>query len=317
MTHFEPSGQPGDPAALAAPYDAIIIGGSYAGLAAALQLARARRRILVIDAGLRRNRFAATSHGFLGQDGRPPGEIVADARAQLLRYPSVTWLSGNAMRADSTGSGFMLQAESGGQDSAHRAARLVLATGVIDHLPAIPGLAERWGKSVFHCPYCHGYELDNGNVGVLAANPLSMHHALLLPDWGSTTLLTNGQFAPDAAQRAQLHARGVTIEHALVRGIVGARADVLLDDGRTIALAGLFTLTRTSMASPLAEQLGCAFEDSALGAFVRTDALKQTSVPGVFACGDAARIGGSVALAVGDGTLAGVAAHRSMIFPAV
>lgn len=291
-------------------FEAIIVGGSYAGISAALQLARARRRILVVDQGNRRNRFAKTSHGFLGQDGRAPEAIAADARAQLTAYPTVEWIDACAERSARTEQGFSVTLENG---DSHAARRLVLATGVVDGLPDIPGLAERWGRSVFHCPYCHGYELGNGHIGVLAVSSLSMHHALMLPDWGSTTLFLNGTFVPDADQRAQLDRRGVAVESCAVEKITGD-ADVGLTDGRVIALDGLFTMPRTSMASPLAEQLGCAFEEGPMGPFLRTDAVKETTVPGVFACGDAARAAGSVALAVGDGAMAGAATHQSLMF---
>ena len=159
-------------------FDALVVGGSFAGLSAALQLARARRRIAVIDAGQRRNRFVDASHGFLGQDGRAPGDIVAEARAQLLAYPNVSWRDGQATAARKEGEAFEVVV---GGDTL-QARRLVLATGVVDELPAVKGLAERWGKTVFHCPYCHGYELNEGAVGVLASSPLSIHHALMLPD---------------------------------------------------------------------------------------------------------------------------------------
>lgn len=293
------------------PYDVAVIGGSYAGLSAALQLARARRRILVVDAGLRRNRFAPTSHGFLGQDGRTPQTIAEDGKAQLLAYPTVDWRDGTAERAAPQEAGFALHLDSGDRVAARR---LVIATGVIDELPAIPGLSERWGRHVFHCPYCHGYELNQGRIGVLATGEVSLHHALMLPDWGEVTLLTNGAFALNDAQRSALGARRVAIEESAVRGIVDA-ATVRFEGGRRIAFEGLFTAPRTRMASPLVEQLGCAFEDGMLGPFVRTDAFKRTSVQGVFACGDAARMAGSVALAVGDGALAGASAHQSLIFP--
>lgn len=292
-------------------FEAIIVGGSYAGLSAALQLARARRKILVIDDGRRRNRFAGTSHGFLGQDGRAPGAIAADARTQLMAYPTVEWIDGRASRGTRTEAGFSITTESG---NSYDAKRLILATGVVDGLPNIAGLAERWGRSVFHCPYCHGYELQNGLIGVLAVSPLSMHQALMLPDWGSTTLFLNGAFVPDGEQLAQLGRRGVVIESAPVEKIGGDRADVILTDGRVIQLDGLFTMPRTSMASPLAEQFGCAFEQGPLGSFLQTNAVKETTVPGVFACGDAARAAGSVALAVGDGALTGTAAHQSLMF---
>ena len=292
-------------------FDAVVIGGSYAGLSAALTLARARQRVLVVDAGLRRNRFARVAHGFLGQDGRAPGAIAADGKAQLLAYPNVQWLDGQATRAEADDGGFVMHAA--GQP--RRARRLVLATGVVDELPEVEGLAERWGHSVFHCPYCHGYELDEGRIGVLAVGPLSMHHALMLPDWGKVTFFTNETFEPDEAERAALAAKGVAIEPQRVERIVET-ATVELSDGRRIAFDGLFTASRTRMASPLAGQLGCAFEDGPMGSFIRTDAMKETSVPGVFACGDAARMAGNVAMAVGDGTLAGFSAHRSMLFPA-
>ncbi|MDL2404710.1 NAD(P)/FAD-dependent oxidoreductase [Rhizobium calliandrae] len=292
-------------------FDVIIIGGSYAGMSAGLQLARARRNILLVDAGERRNRFAASSHGFLGQDGRDPGLIATDARAQLERYPTVHWLNAKVQTAKQIERGFSVAVGAG---ELLKGKRLILAMGVIDQLPAIPGLQERWGKSVFHCPYCHGYELDQGRIGVIASSELSMHHALMLPDWGTTTLFTNGAFVPDADQSSQLRARGVVVETVSIREIGGERADVVLEDGRVIVMDGLFTLTQTSVPAPWAEQLGCIFEEGPLGRFISTDVVKQTTAKGVFACGDAARAAGSVAFSVGDGALAGTAAHRSLMF---
>lgn len=162
-------------------FDVIIIGGSYAGLSAALQLGRARKRVLVVDAGERRNRFASHSHGFLGQDGKAPGEIVSEARSQIERYPTIEWARGRVTDAEGTFGDFEVEIDGGRRESG---ARLILAMGVTDELPDIAGLKDRWGSSVFHCPYCHGYELDQGKIGVIAASPLAIHHALMLPDWG-------------------------------------------------------------------------------------------------------------------------------------
>jgi thioredoxin reductase len=293
------------------PYDVIVVGGSYAGLSAALQVARTRRRVAVIDAGVRRNRFAAASQGFLGQDGRPPGDIVADARAQLLAYPTVTWLQGTAAHAAEADGVFRVAMATG---EVHAAKRVVLATGVVDQLPDIPGLEAHWGRHVFLCPYCHGYELDNGRIGVIAVSPLAIHQATLLPDWGRVTLFTNGAMALDEAQTADLTARGVVIEPEPVAEIVGDTPTVRLRDGREVPMDGLFTASHYRLASPLAAQLGCAVDEGPMGPVIRTDELKATSVPGVFACGDAARAMHSVALAVGDGALAGIGAHRSLIF---
>ncbi|MGN8273785.1 NAD(P)/FAD-dependent oxidoreductase [Pseudomonas sp. SMV71] len=293
-------------------YDVIIAGGSYAGMSAALQLARARRKVLVIDAGQRRNRFAATSHGFLGQDGRAPDDIAEDARRQLMAYPTVHWLSDSALEAVHEAGGFSVEVAGGER---HSARRLLLATGVIDDLPAVEGLAERWGKSVFHCPYCHGYELAQGPIGVLATSEMSLHHALMLPDWGPTTFFTQGVFEPDAEQRLSLAQRGVTLVPERVVRIEGERADVVLADGRVMGIDGLFVLPRTRVSGSLAMSLGCAFEDGPLGAFIQTETMtRETSVPGVFACGDAAMPFGSVALAVGDGVRAASGVHRSLIF---
>jgi thioredoxin reductase len=291
-------------------YDAVIIGGSYAGLSAALQLARARRNILVVDEGRRRNRFAAHSHGFLGQDGRDPAAIAADAKAELLRYPTVTWQDGRVEDARATGKGFTVTDASGRSHDTHN---IVLATGVNDILPEVPGLAERWGRHVFHCPYCHGYELDRGHIGVLATSSVSMHQALMLPDWGQVTFFLNGRFEPSAEELEQLAARNVAVERSRVRELTGA-IEVELEDGRSIALAGLFTAATTEVASPLAAKLGCDFEEGPLGSCIKTDPMKATSVAGIFACGDAARGAGNVAFAVGDGAMAGAATHRRLMF---
>ncbi len=291
--------------------DFVVIGGSYAGMAAALQLARARRNVLVVDAGQRRNRFVdaagGTAHGYLSQDGRPPGEIAADAREELMNYPNVDWLHGTADDARVASDG-RLEFRVG--TTAISAKRLIIATGVRDELPPVPGLAERWGRSVFHCPYCHGYEMDAGRIGIIAASPLAQHHALMLPDWGSPTLFLNGAYTPSAEELAAIARRGTQIETVLIAHIDGV-ADVVLQDGRTLTMNGLFTQPRTLMSSPIAEQLGCALEDGPMGRFIQVDEGKATSVPNVFACGDAARAAGNVTLAVADGAMAGMGAHRA------
>jgi thioredoxin reductase len=291
-------------------HDVIIVGGSYAGMAAALQLARARKTVAIIDAGQRRNRFAAAAHGLLAHDGTPPADIAREARAQLLRYPTVTWLDDTATSAAPSGEAFTVRTAAHGDLAA---SRLILASGVVDVLPDVPGLAERWGRSVFHCPYCHGYELNEGPLGVLAVGEVSMHQALLIPDWGPTTFFTNGRFHPDEDQRRQLVARGVTIETAPVTSIEDT-ATVRLADGRAIVLAGLFVASRLEIASPIAAQLGCEFEDTPLGDSLRTNGMQETTVPHVYACGDIARPAGNLAFAIADGVMAGAAVHRSLIF---
>ncbi len=294
------------------PYDIVIVGGSFAGLAAATQIARARRRVLVIDAGLPRNRFAEHSHGFLGQDGRTPAEILANARRQLLAYPTAKIVDGEATNAEATDSGFRVGTGSG---QTFEASRLILATGVRDTLPDIPGLAEQWGKTVLHCPYCHGYEVAGGSLGVLATGPMAIHQAQMIADWGDVTLFTNGVFVPNAEQMQALRARNVTVEPASVTQVEGDDGLLLkLDDGSAQKIKALFTAPRTSMTSTLAEQLGCEFVDGIFGPVIKVDERQQTTVQGVYAAGDAAREPHNVAFAVANGTWAGVAAHQSLIF---
>lgn len=292
-------------------YDVIIIGGSYAGMAAALQLLRARRSVLVIDAGERRNRFASHSHGFLGQDGVPPDEIAANARGQLQAYETLTWLEDRVEVVSGQADSFTITTAAG---HLHEGRRILLATGVVDQLPAVDGLAERWGTSVFHCPYCHGYELGQARIGIIGASPMSVHQAEMLTDWGDVTLLVNDAVELDQGARTTMKRRGVTIEEALIDRVEG-HADVVMADGRLLRFAGLFTATRTLPASALAEAIGCALEETPMGIQVRTDAESKTSVTGVFACGDVARAPHSVSLAVGNGAMAGIQVHRSLLWP--
>lgn len=292
-------------------HDVIVVGGSYAGMAATLQLVRAHRSVLVIDAGERRNRFASHSHGFLGQDGVPPSDIAANARHQLEAYPTLTWLDGRVEAVMGQVDEFTATTSDG---ESHRGRRVLLSTGVVDQLPAIDGLAERWGKTVFHCPYCHGYELGSGRIGIVGASPLSIHQAELLNDWGDVTLLVNGAVDVSQEARSTLERRGVTIEDVLIDRIEG-HADVAMTDGRLLRFAGLFTATRTSPSDSLAEAMGCALEETPMGIQIRTDAESKTSVAGVFSCGDVARAPHSVSLAVGNGAMTGAQIHRSLLWP--
>lgn len=291
-------------------HDVIVVGGSYAGMAASLQLLRARRSVLIVDAGIRRNRFARHAHGFLGQDGVDPAEIVRTARAQLQAYPTLTWIEDTAEAVTGQKDAFAVMTAQG---SRHEGRRILFATGVSDALPQIEGLAERWGTSVFHCPYCHGYELNQGRIGVIATGPMSVHQAQLIPEWGAVTFLTNGIVTLDDAVRADLVSRGVTIEETPIRRLDG-EADVVLADERRLAFVGLFTASRNAPSTPIAQTLGCALAETPFGTQVQTDDMKETSVPGAFACGDTARVPHSVSLAVADGAWAGATLHRSLVF---
>jgi thioredoxin reductase len=300
-------------------YDALVVGGSFAGLSAAMQLARARKNVCVVDAGAPRNRFAAAAHGFFGQDGVPPRKMIADARAKLLAYPNVSFIEGRvaSAQADETG-GFTASLDD--SDRQVSAGKLILAFGVQDGFPdGIAGVRERWGTSVLHCPYCHGYEFSGRKLGVLIEAPHPPDHAMLIAEWGQATLFMNGNNTVDDEARARLQARGVAMEPARIVALQGPGQDlsgVRLEDGRIVPIDAMFMVPRTRPGSPIAEQLGCAFDEGPAGPVIRTDAMKMTTVPGVFAAGDAAMMMHNATLASADGVMAGVSLHRAIVFGA-
>ncbi|CAN7342771.1 NAD(P)/FAD-dependent oxidoreductase [Acidovorax sp. LjRoot129] len=316
-------------------HDAIVIGGSFAGLSAAMQLARARRRVCVVDAGKPRNRFAAASHGFFGQDGEPPLAMIEQARRKLLAYPTVTLRQGTVVSAtaqhsvepspasSASPSGFDVVLDDGaGALTPLTTRKLVLAFGVKDGLPDIAGLRERWGASVLHCPYCHGYEFAGQRLGVLYHSPQSGMHAQLIADWGPTTLFLNGEATLEDSERTRLLALGIAVEPARIAALEGpdrALSGVRLvandgADGRLVPIDALYVAATTSPASPLAEQLGCALDEGPMGPCIRTDANKMTTVPGVYAAGDATLMRHNATLASAEGVLAGVGAHQALVF---
>lgn len=295
-------------------FDALVVGGSIAGVSAALQLARARRSVCVVDAGSPRNRFAATSQGVFGHDGVPPRQLIGRACEQLARYPTATLVEGTAATARPADGGDFYVTLASGEVLA--AKTLVLAFGVSDMLPDLAGLAERWGVSVLHCGYCHGYEQD-GPLGVLNVAPASARQARLIRDWGPTTFFLNGLDDLDDEGRDLLTRRDVAVEAAPIAELLGpapALAGVRLADGRTIHIAALFVRPRVRLNSDLAEQLGCAIDEGPVGPYIRVDASQQTTVGRVFAAGDIARVGHDATLASAGGVMAGTSAHQALVF---
>ena len=299
-------------------YDIVVIGGSFAGLSAAMQIARARRKVLVLDGGQPRNRFAPASHGFLGQDGRAPREIMAIARTQLLAYPTVDFQALEATSAAAQDGAFVVSFPQGG---GVRARRLILATGMTDHLPEVPGMQELWGEGVNQCPYCHGYEVADRRIAVFGVGPASVHHAAMVREWSSSvTLLTHGGDWLTAEARADLDARGIGVDEVPVARLIphGAGREleaVEFGDGRRVPYGALFTVPRSTFSSSLAEQLGCEVVPGPFGPMLRTSDSQETTVPGVFAAGDITAALANATLASASGVLAGSSAHRSLVFP--
>lgn len=294
-------------------HDAVIVGGAFAGLAAATYLARARRRVCVIDARQPRNRFADASHGFLGFDGSDPLSILAKARDQLAAYPSVRMIEAEATGARALDDGFAVSLSTGEELLSRKA---ILAFGLRDTLEPIPGLQERWGKTVLHCPYCHGFEFSDRPLGVLFRTPMSALQARLVAEWGPTTLFLNGADL-DSESAGTLAARGVKVEPGRLKRLIGegcALSAVEFEDGRERPVEALYVAPQSCLASPIAEQLGAAIDDGPTGPMIRTDADMMTTVPGLYAAGDIARMRHSVSWAVADGVTAGTAVHRALVF---
>jgi len=306
--------------------DVIIIGGSFAGLAAAMPLVRARRKVIVIDAGSPRNRFAKVSQGIFGLDGLSPSQIGTTAIEQLQQYATFQLLKDTALSAyekpDETDANAQPQfVVSTQQHGSLQAKRLIIASGITDKLPDIPGLEIHWGKSVLHCPYCHGFELSDRPLGILASGEMSFHQAAMIPDWNTpnylTTLFTQGKFTPEGDTLTHLQNRGVSIEHTPIKAVNGNGErihTVSLQDGRNMPLQGLYVAPTITLVSPLITMLNLQVKETPMGTIVSVDEMKQSSTKGVFVAGDISNPMQNGTLAISSGMMAGVAAHRSLIF---
>lgn len=233
-------------------YDVIIVGGSYAGLSAALALGRAIRRVLVLDSGQPCNRQTPHSHNFLTQDGNTPAAIGALAKAQVLDYPTVQFRNDTAIGVTGTDHRFAVTTTAGAVVAARK---LLFATGVRDLLPPIIGFAESWGVSVIHCPYCHGYEYRNQPTGILLNGAAAVEQCRLLLNWtAALTVFTNGASTIQPEHRQQLAAHGIGVEEAPVQQLVhraGYLTQIELTDGRQLPLTALYARPAFEQHCPL------------------------------------------------------------------
>lgn len=294
--------------------DVIIIGGSFAGLAAALQLGRARRKVTVLDTGLPRNRFAGHSHGLLGHDHKPPLDILAEARRQLARYPAIRLVNARAESVSGAIDNFSVRT---GDGESLAARRVILSYGVADRMPAIPGFAESWGTSIVPCPYCDGFEVADRHWGHVWSGPQSHQSARLFRDWtDKLTVFADGHdIAPDI--RADLARRNIAVVDGRIVEIShrkGRISTVNLETRGNIAVDVLFAQPRNKPSAGLHESLGLATVDTPVGIALKVDERRQTSVPGIYAAGDLATPSlPSVTQASWQGAMAGIFAQQSML----
>jgi thioredoxin reductase len=290
-----------------ATYDVAVVGGGAAGLSAALVLGRARRRVVVIDAGAPRNAPAAHMQGFLSRDGMPPADLLALAREEVRGY-GVEIIEDQVVQIEP---GFTLGLAGGGAVTARR---LLLATGAVDQLPDIPGARERWGRDFLHCPYCHGWEVRDKPIGVLGTDPGSVEHAQLLRQWSDDIVFFSHAHSLTAEERGALDARGIAVIEGTVTAlsVVEDRLHAVeLSDGRVIPRAAVFI--RPSLrphADGLIESLDCEVGEDG---FVRVDASGRTSVSGVWLAGNASNQRAQVITAAGEGSAAAIAINTDLV----
>lgn len=295
-------------------YEVAILGGGAAGLSAALTLARARRDVVVIDAGAPRNAPAAAAHGLIGLDGINPLELLNRARQEATSYGAHIVHAKVTGAAKTDDGSFSLRLDDG---STIQAGQLLLATGVVDELPDLPGLAQQWGDGVVHCPYCHGWEIRDQRIGMLATGPMAVMKALLFRQWSpQVVFLSNGIEFP-SEELAKLTDSGIRIVPGEVSRVAIADdrlTGVVLDDDATVALDALAVSTSTTPRLDGLHELGVDTIQNAAGIAVVTDATGQTSVPGVWAAGNVVDPGMQVSEAAANGGRVAMMINTALIF---
>jgi thioredoxin reductase len=291
-------------------YDVVVVGGGAAGLSAALVLARARRSVAVVDAGEPRNAAAAHMQGFLSRDGISPGDLLAAGRDEVGGYGGEL-VAGMVTEVvhDTTGWFRVLLAD-GRQLSARR---VVVATGLRDELPDVTGVRERWGRDLLHCPYCHGYEVREQQIGVLGGTPDAVQHALLLRQWSADVVYFPHTDPPTGDEREQLAARAIGVVAGHVRRLVVEHdrlCGLELEDCTIVARTAVFVRPRLVPNAGLLTGLGCAADDAG---WVVTDRTGRTSVPGVWVAGNAGDARAQVITAAGEGSAAAIAVNADLV----
>jgi thioredoxin reductase len=291
-------------------FDVIIIGGSYAGLSAAMALGRALRNVLIIDSGLPCNRQTPHSHNFITQDGEKPGVIAEKAKIEVLKYDTVKFLTGFAVSGTKTDKGFEISTQSGKLFSAKK---LVFATGLKDIMPNIKGFSECWGITVIHCPYCHGYEVKNQKTGILANGYGAFHLARLINNWTKDlTIFTNGRSELTQEQTDEIKRHNISIIEKEITSLKqkdGVIEDIIFADNSTFELKVIYSRPPFEQHCKIPELLGCELTEQGL---VKVDAFQKTTVDNIFACGDNTNPIRAVSYAVSTGNNTGVFLNNAM-----
>lgn len=292
-------------------FDVIVVGGSYSGLAAGMALGRALRRVLIVDSGLPCNRQTPYSHNFITQDGVPPQEIAARARAQVARYATVELMNALVTDVVPNDHGFDVLVDN---SKAFSATKVVFATGVRDVMPDIPGFAGCWGISVLHCPYCHGYEVRDEVTGVLGNGDAGFELARLISNWtGDLTLFTNGPSTLTSDQADSLRSHHIPIVEAGIAGLEHAQGHlerIRSTDGTSAAIKALYSPIAFEQHCSIPKCLGCELTQEG---YIKVDPQQRTNIHGIYACGDNTTRIRTVANAVAMGTTCGMMVNKDLI----
>lgn len=292
-------------------FDVIIIGGSYAGLSAAMALGRSVRQVLIIDSGKPCNRQTPHSHNFITHDGEVPAIIAQKAKEQVLNYSTVSFIEGLGVSGGRVGNKFQINLESG---QSFQAGKLLFTTGVKDIMPAIEEFAECWGISVLHCPYCHGYEVRDKPTGIIANGDFAFELARLIHHWTKDlTVFTNGTSALTSEQLRKIESHNIRVEEALIKQINhknGYVNSISLKGGKHFAVNAIYARPALAQHCTIPQELGCEVTEHNL---LKVDAFHRTSVPGIYAAGDNTRMMRSVSLAVAGGGFAGAVINKEII----
>ncbi|WP_248761249.1 NAD(P)/FAD-dependent oxidoreductase [Pseudarthrobacter sp. SSS035] len=290
-------------------YDVLIVGGGAAGLSAALVLSRARRKVLVVDSGAPRNAPASHMHGFLSRDGLPPAELLSLGRDEVEGYGGEI-IVGAVTELVPAGSGFWVLLSDGRRVSARR---LLVATGLRDELPTIPGLADRWARDVLHCPYCHGYEVRDQQLGVVGGSPETVRYTQIVRQWAKDVVLFVPAGFLTTLQRSELVARSIGLVEGNFSRILtedDQLRGVEMDDGRVIQRDALFVPPRFIPNNDLLVGLGCEIDQTG---WAVKDGTGQTTVPGVWIAGNVANPRAQVITAAGEGSAAAMAINADLV----
>lgn len=289
-------------------FDVIIIGGSYAGLSAAMALGRSMRNVLIIDSGLPCNQQTPHSHNFITQDGEKPGIIAEKAKTQVLNYNTVKFLNGLAVSVKKTKSGFTITMKQGTE---YYAKKLVFATGIKDSMPDIVGFSECWGISIIHCPYCHGYEFRNTKTAIMANGEKAFHLASLVNNLtNDITILTMDKVNFNAEQLEKLSSHNIKIIETKVSEVeheAGHVKKIVFNDGNKMAFDAMYAAIPFKQHSDIPVTLGCELTEQG---YIKVNNFQETTIKGVFACGDNSGMMRSVANAVYSGNLTGAMINK-------